>query len=344
MKKIYFSAFLLMAVCSLTAQPVLTNSMNFDFGDTYRIDTYNETTIVDPGNSGANINWDFTQISGTVIQGVNALCVNPSTTPFADSAIISQANTCTRNADYPNAGAFMYYTNGNSSEEAIAMGYSDVGNNSFATYLNPQTFLEFPFTYGNVFNDTYEVLMYHIDMGYHYMRDSVIVTAEADAYGTIHTEYGTFQNVLRIKRTSTEYFWYKYAPEMPWSFNGIFISTEYEWYSPNIKVPLFSISIEDGVPGNMVKYLADYNSPTSVATTTISDINLYPIPANKTIHFSSPLNHKIYSCAIYSLSGDLISNESLNQNSMDISHIPSGLYIIELQSSDGIMRKKIIIN
>jgi hypothetical protein len=150
--------------------------------------------------------------------------------------------------------------------------------------------------------------------------------------------------VLRIKRTSVEYFWYRYALELPWSFNGIFITTEYEWYSPNIKVPLFSIKIEDGIPGNMVQYLANYNSPTSIGTTTINNIDLYPIPADNTIHFSLSPNQKIYKCSIYSLSGELISSDKLNSNSLNISHIPSGMYIIELNSSDGNLRKKLIIN
>lgn len=343
MKNLTFLTFLFLFTLNLSAQPVLTQSMNFSLGDMYKIDTYQEVSVVDPGNAGANVVWDFSQITGEVIEGIDVICVDPGSTPFADSTAVASAHVCVRSADYPNQGAFSFYNTGTESEQYIAMGFMGEGNRSFTTYSNSQTAMEFPFTYGQVFTDTYELIGYHIDLGYHFMKDSVSVEVVADAYGSIKTAYGTFQNVLRVKRTSTEYFWYRYAQGEDWSFNGIFVRTEYDWYDPNIKAPLFSIVEEEGIPGNMVKYLASYSSPSSIIVPRVEKLRLYPNPADDVVYIDNLTSSTWVQYDIYSLSGALLQTGDVLNHSINIELLKPGKYVIKLHASSSTICKKLII-
>jgi len=53
MKKFTLLFISIVAVLSLFSQPVLTNSINLNIGDTYRYDGYSEVTNIEPGPGGA---------------------------------------------------------------------------------------------------------------------------------------------------------------------------------------------------------------------------------------------------------------------------------------------------
>ena len=342
---LFISVFVLQALFS---QPVLTNSLNFTIGDTFRSDAYIDVTDIDPGPGGANLTWDFSTITGgTYVEGDGIICVDPSTTPFADSVAVANANICTRKIETPNEGYFHYFECNNTSQNIVAFGLLDAaGSGSFGNYTNKQIVLEFPFTYGDSFDDTWELLIFSLDLGYYYNRDSSIVTVEADAYGTITTPAGEFQNVLRLKTTTIDYAWQNYAGT-GWIPLGSFTDISYTWYAPNIKIPVMSISEAEWLPGSyLVNYLVEYNFPVGIETNSDIDLEVFPNPTTDRVSIKTD---KIFNHAsIYSLNGrqmETVSSHSssLSQQAIDLSKYPKGIYLIKVRFEDGsVVTKRII--
>ncbi len=347
MKKYTLLIVSIIAALSVSSQPVLTNSLNFTIGDTYRYDGYQEVPDIEPGEGGANLTWDFSTISGgTYYEGIGAICVDPSTTAFADSAAVANANICIRNPETPPVGPHQYYNCNSTSQDLLAMGFLAEGNNSFTTYTNNATGLEFPFTYGDSFDDTWESLMYYIELGHYFMRDSSIVTVDADAYGTITTPAGEFQNVLRIKRTTLVYSWTNYDGT-EWLFTGSFNDINYEWYAPNIKVPVMIIQELEWMPNfYSVRYLVEHNFSTGIEDRADYKLEIFPNPTTERVTIKT--DEKFNSVSIYSLNGQQINEVSSHENPshqqiIDLSKYPKGVYLIEVGFEDGgIVTERII--
>ncbi len=338
MKKFTLLFISLFAIQALFSQPVLNSSLNFTIGDTYRYDGYSDVINIDPGPGGANLVWDFSTISGgSYYEGEGVICVDPSTTAFADSAAVADADICIRSLENPDFGPYQYFECNNTSQNLIALGFLATGNTSFGTYTDIQTALEFPFTYGDDFNDTWELLVYSIDMGYYFMRDSSIVTVEADAYGTITTPTGEYQNVLRLKRTTLDYSWSNYGTG--WISLGSFTDIQYEWHAPNIKVPVMIILEAEWLPGSYdVRYLVEHNFPTGIEDLVDYNLEIFPNPATDRVTIK--IDEMFNSVSIYSLNGqqmDVVTSQTgqSHQQTIDLSKYPKGVYFIKIGLEDG---------
>lgn len=347
MKRTTLLVISIFALQALFSQPVLNSDLNFTIGDTYRYDLYTDVTSIDPGSGGANQTWDFGTISGgTYLEGDGAICVDPSTSPFADSAAVANANICIRSEDNPGFSPYQYIEFNNASQNLIALGFLGEGGNSYSPYTNPQTALEFPFTYGDNFDDTWESMMFYIDLGYYFMRDSSIVSVEADGYGTVTTPEGEFQNTLRVKRTTVDYSWSN-PSGTGWNSLGAGTDIQYEWYAPNIKVPVMIIQEIDWLPGSYtVRYLVEYNFPTGIEDRADTHLEIYPNPTTDRITIKTD---KIFtSVSIYSINGrqlDVASSKTGQplQQTIDLNKYPKGVYLFEIEFKDGSVEKERII-
>ncbi|OQX74521.1 MAG: hypothetical protein B6D61_11565 [Bacteroidetes bacterium 4484_249] len=349
MKKITLLFILVFALQAVFSQPTLTSNLNFTINDTYRYDIYTDVTAIDPGSGGANLTWDFGTISGgTYLEGDGAVCVDPSTSAFGDSSAVANANICIRSEDNPDYGPYQYYECNNTSQNLIALGFLGAGNNSFSAYSDIQTALEFPFTYGDSFDDTWESMMFYIDLGYYFNRDSSIVTVEADAYGIITTPEGNFQNVLRVKRTTIDYSWTNYGGA-GWTSNGSFSDTQYEWYAQNIKVPVMIMQEMEWLPGSYtVRYLVEHNFTLGLEDKADIHLEIFPNPATDRVSIKTDEIYNSISISIYSVAGrqlDVASSQSGQQHkqTIDLSKYPKGVYLIEVRFEDGsVVRDRII--
>ena len=336
MKKITLLFISIVAVLSVFSQPVLTSNINLTIGDTYQYNGYQEVTNIEPGDGGANLTWDFSNINGNFYTGIGAICVDPSTTAFADSAAVANANICT--SPIGGVGPYQYYDNNNSSQNLIAMGFLAEGNNSFTTYTNNATGLEFPFTYGDSFDDTWESLMYYIELGHYFMRDSSIVTVEADAYGTVTTPTGEFHNVLRIKRTTLDYSWTNYSGD-EWILNGSFTDINFEWYAPNIKVPVMIIQEIEWMPNfYSVRYLVEYDFTTGIEDQADYHLEIFPNPTTDRVNIKT--DELIVHISIYTLNGqqmDVVNSQTgqSHQQIINFNKYPKGIYLIKVGFEDG---------
>jgi len=345
-KTISFIVLLFSAQC-LFAQPVLNNNLNFTIGDKYRIDGYNDVTTIDPGGPGGNQVWDFSVIVGEdFFEGEAAICVDPATTPFADSTWTAQADIATK--PYASEfGPYQYYKSNPNSRELLASAMYEPGGSVFSKYLSPYTDLQFPLAYGGSFNFQTEMLMYWITMGYYVMRDSGHVTVEADAWGSITTPEGSYPNVLRLKTTSVIHSWYRYDIGEPWTYLGEFTDISYTWYTANIKVPVLTImefQFDKGGKGMYaVHYLADYESTTGVESPDEKTFSMYPNPAKNFIHIVSGDDFWADEIIIYDQQGKEALRKHPGNGSLDLSALKPGIYFVNLISKQTTLTRKLVI-
>jgi hypothetical protein len=69
----------------------------------------------------------------------------------------------------------------------------------------------------------------------------------------------------------------------------------------------------------------------------VLQIQLYPNPAQNTLHLQTNNSSEIQSIALYSLMGKYI--QSFESNNMNIEHLQAGNYILRVQFKDGIANK-----
>jgi hypothetical protein len=377
MKKTGICIAMLFFVSSLLSQPVLNNSLNFTIGDTYRIDGYYDVTVIDPGGPGANKAWDFEEIEGGMfIEGEPAICVDPATTPFADSTAAGVSQICTKSQNTGELGPYEYFHTTGSFSHALAIGWYEEGNTSYGDYEPSYNYLNYPLSYGDSYDFSYDYMSYHLDLGYHYYRDSSYVQIVADAWGSIITPLGTFPNVLRLKVTTLEHSWYRFEAGEPWTYTGEFVTTSYQWFAPNIKVPLMNIQMmefaksdfhetipkycsiplkqqcfggqQDGKHSrgdglNIVQYLADYDFTTGIDELSETGFVVYPNPAKTSFHIQNPKGLEANSVVFYDNSGRVVFKRESVGHSINGLTLSPGLYVVEIESGSETMRTKLII-
>ena len=344
MKKLTLLIILVFSLQFLFSQTVLNSSNNLTLGDTFRVDSYTEVSSIDPGCNGANCTWDYSTITGgNYVMGEGVVCVSPSTTLFADSSVTASADICIRRIDNPTEGFFHYHKYNNTSDHLIAFGLYSSGSGSFCTYYDELTTLEYPFSYGESFDDTWELLMFSFDMGCYYSRDSSIVTVEADAYGTIITPAGEFQNVLRVKRTTIDYSWSNYGGT-EWISLGSFTDTQYDWYAPDIKTPVMSMFEAEWLPDMInVSYLVEYDFSTGVEEQTVPHLQIFPNPAQDRVSIIT--DRRFSSIKVISLNGQEMGTivNFAKQYTLDISNYSKGVYLFEIAFEDGSVQRERIV-
>ncbi|NOX86541.1 MAG: T9SS type A sorting domain-containing protein [Chlorobi bacterium] len=329
------------------AQPVLTSNINLSIGNSYRMDGYDYVTNIDPSPSGPNQTWDFANVTGElVITGKPMFCVDPSSTPFADSAAVTTADICAFGSDSISTN-YQYFVNSSSSQILTAMGnITQIGNADYGDFIDGIVEYEFPFTYNDSYDYSYEALGVDVNQGYYYMHDSSTVTVEADAYGTITTPVDTYQNTLRMKITQHQYLWTKLEPGDDWLFLGDHIFYEYRWMAPGIKVPVMFVVEYEDTEDYTVHYLVEYDFTTGIEEKTESKIACYPNPVTDRLTIRS--DKAVTGIRLFSVNGRQMNEISIrtnpaNQYTIDFNRYPKGVYLIELEFEDGSMITKKII-
>jgi hypothetical protein len=80
---------------------------------------------------------------------------------------------------------------------------------------------------------------------------------------------------------------------------------------------------------------------------TANDVTLYPNPAVNSVKILNSANQNLLEATIYDISGRIVSVHKLDNNSvndLDVSKLTSGNYIITIQSENGKVSKKLIVN
>ncbi len=150
----------------------------------------------DPTLNGADITWDFTsatlQPAGTAFFGPADLTPYAATYPDADRAMTFDL--------FGLGQAYNYFRSTATDFEMIAEGVPDVA----VHYTDPKKFIQFPFEYQDIFSDPYTVDGVTNNVVWQYL-----------GYGTVITELGTVNNVVKAVSSDNEIVFWNTQPLYP---------------------------------------------------------------------------------------------------------------------------------
>jgi hypothetical protein len=330
MKKLIFTYLLLFAAFGAFPQgPTLTSSNSAPQpGDSFT--RYNaDTTGVVPGDPGAGKIWNF---SSLVIQ-TSYLTYNyvaPSATPYGN--LFPDATV-----SYSNDPTYGYYKVTSSEYEIIGM--SSSLNSWF--YSNTEIMFSYPFSYGsNLVDSLYATSFY---LGINHYRIGTRTTV-ADGYGTLILHSGTYNNMLRVKVIQN------YSDSSSTNVVHVY-GVSYSWYDGVNKTPALMISTLSNTVGGSTTSIKMVNVSSAVNgvadnKTRIEAIVLYPNPSNNKVSITLPeawatIDNII---SVYNTGGLLMSQKHVHNKSieLDISTLPSGMYIINITNDKDTMVSKLI--
>lgn len=187
-----FTLFLSLIVIAGFAQITATESDLPNVGDAFivHIDT---NTMVDLGSAAANQSWDF---SGLQIDSISGAEFKPMTDlPFA--AEFPTANMYTGDSVI---GYAMYHKDVNGLEMVGYRTNIGMGMTNF-NFANPLLLVGTPVTFTDQFNDTgvwgisYDLNPADADT---FLTQTITKTIECDAWGSLTTPYGTYNDIIRL--------------------------------------------------------------------------------------------------------------------------------------------------
>ncbi len=357
MYKVIVFSLLLTPSSSSIAQPVITRNHLMFPGDEFFV--AGTGLVPHHGNGGANVNWDFSSVQQ------NSMATNT----------VENSDDTEYASDFPDENiAFLDQTPGSPfyQYELITEnvweehGYV-VPENSVVTFDNPRTYLQFPFTYDDQWQDAFS---YEIE----YQTDPPFITFGAgiidvrvDGYGTLVLPQSTFDEVLRVRiiaeTTDTTVLGAGLYER------NYFHDTTFIWFSPLYHGPLcthvnsITMRTTTVIAGDTLHFpeTLEYHGfsfdPLAESSSSVYDelsvgihaLNVSPNPIEEAMHveFTSDhvqemvfllqdLNgHVLYTVPITALHGE---------NNIDIilPEIPSGTYVAVLQSVHGTDLKKLI--
>ncbi len=336
MKKTTLLLISLLLTSAVFCQFTMNSSYNLVPGENYRLDRYDDITSIDPGPSGTNVTWDFSTISGgTYAAGESVFCVDPAGTPFVDSALVAGANLCTRGPGTGNEGAFVYYSLTNADQSMLGLGVSDSGNVSFQGFVDPILAMEFPFSFGSVFSDTYKSLLFSSALGGYFMKDSGSIVTTIDAWGSITTPEAHYDNVIRLVTTSYSNLYMNLGAG--WEFLGTDTVIYYSWIAKDIKIRVFSITYLVTSGGYGIHYLVDHNFPVGIQEKEELSFEMYPNPATDKVNIRS--KKPMEAINLYSIDGRVLQSRELHQgvaeSTLDLNQYPKGIYLVEIRYGNG---------
>ena len=333
MKKLYLSITGIFCALIMIAQPTLDYPQNAPaIGDIMAIQFVSCEGLTQ-GPAGPDVTWDFSELTNTWEPGLITV-ISPADAPagndFPDANIVMNMNdTIFTYAKTDATGIYYLGSQITTAMIPVLFKYSDI-----------RTYLEFPFTYGDAFTDTYEgvstAMMTEI-------RLSASSSVTADAYGTLLLPNGTFTNVLRTLTTDVE---------IDSIFvKGMFVSTmttnrtQYHWFAPDSKGPLFSMEVSDcsGDCDTTCYYTMQESIIGEAPAGSISELSIFPNPADEyvVVELNSFANAEI-AVSIVNQVGQLVQTRTLTASvqsrineKFEISDLPPGIYFVNVNCDCG---------
>jgi hypothetical protein len=307
MNKILHFSFFLIAL-STFAQPVI-NSSDFDnLNISYTIKNATSSTLTE-GASGANVIWNFSSMvltfdPQTGIETVTQVPNGPFSSSFSNANYVFKSSSSNGSENF-----YSYYNKTANVIEELGGSTSSAVDYS---YIDPYTLLVFPFTYGTVSTDSAQ------EVG---QSSPISETITYDAYGTMITPFGTFNNVIRASRIQnnnyTDYIWYKTAP-----------------FSPILEVSQLSGGERDFT----------FYEPSTLSTQSFEHKSIYVFTSlsNEVLNIVVDNAIQIKQVNIIDLTGKKILQQTSNTNAINIENLANGIYLVQVDTNNGIFTQKFI--
>jgi hypothetical protein len=305
----------------IKAQAILT-AANFNpvIGE---VSTTKSCAYTSPGPSGTSQTWNFSALTSTSTS--TSTMVVPSSisgyTAFGSTNIAANASTV--GFYFTNSTVFQFW--GSKPTPTLSIPYS-----------NPENFMQFPFTYGNSFSDSFAGVFTN---GSTFARMGSC-TVTADGSGTLITPTATYSNVLRVRLQEV---YRDSAYSFPFIIN--YTNDEYLWYTPGTHsalLALSSLSTSVGPPTQFGVYLSNIVTGVNSIASQNDAFSVFPNPASGKLNIhATAAENKDLQIKLYNVDGRQVFSETVlsfsekDNYSINISAFPAGLYFAEFQT-DGL--------
>ncbi|MFK7920384.1 MAG: T9SS type A sorting domain-containing protein [Bacteroidia bacterium] len=310
-----------------------------------------------PGPSGANQTWDFSAVGHN--QTWDWRFYDPSETVFADSFPSANMAFALPIENSPESWSYYRFANDSLHYLGSASILSPTDSTGFYQILeqDPELELVFPFTYGTSVSDQAQGVQW-VNAGsltFEQTRDK-ITTRSVDAYGSLTTPYGTFNNVLRVRTTES-------IADTLRTIVPVASSQEivrYTWYSADERYVLMqmdSIAVMSfGMPvdinhahmfrsGEIMTSLEEDRLAAKLA------LKAFPNPSRERLTVAFTLDQfEPVSICLRNIIGQELLHEDLDypsigerQHPLDVSTLGPGYYLLSVQTSQGTASLKVQI-
>jgi hypothetical protein len=180
------------------------------------------------------------------------------------------------------------------------------------SYIDPYTLLVFPFTFGTISTDSAQ------EVG---QSSPISETITYDAYGTLITPFGSFNNVIRASRLQNNTY------------------TDFIWYNTTPFAPILEVWQQIGGERDFTFY-----EPSTLATPSFEKKTIYVFTnlSNESLNIVIDDSMQISQTSIFDLSGKKILQQASNSNSINIERLASGIYFVQVDTNNGIFTQKFI--
>ena len=321
---------LCLSINAAFSQITLTKANQLLLGETYTYNTLDETGF-DFGDSGANVTWDFSNLEVDFVN--SSTFVDPATLPNGN--LFPQAT-----AGSENAGSEIYYYQ---SEAGMGFYGAILTSGTTIVYSDPQDWIRFPMTFMDTYTDNFSGKVATTAV----FDRSGTAEVEVDAYGTLITPAGTFQEVVRV------YTYMDYSDKLGGADVANYIEKRYLWYDARSGFPLFTYSDLEylGTSTKSASYL-DAN-PLNIRSPFAEELqlNVYPNPASDwfTLDYSLT-DQSVVEIAMTNLLGQevfLVSQQEENagthQSQVDVSGLAQGTYFVKITVDQKVATYKVLV-
>lgn len=337
------------------AQPTITmEDLTPEIGSSL---PYTYIDCVDPGSSGENQVWDFSDLTTNL--SINIEFVAPQGVPGSENFPQATHVISRQNIQFE----FLKIANDSINRLGFYRPQNGPNQESLTVYPDPMSRPIFPLNYTDTFSDDYSnqtntEVVFGPEPGSLFYDESGNYDGIVDGYGTLITPNGSFENVLRITSTTTDHEFTSTLNGVP-SNSGTTDFTSHFYYKAGVPLPLVSLSTSithyDG--GTVDTTTSCYYIP--ITTVSIDEtmannqhINIFPIPASTHLNLEFITeNETEVSVELFSMDGRIVHTWSQrkvhsgeNQFQLALPDLASGIYLIHLISDRGQRIRRVIID
>lgn len=349
MKKLIFSIVLKIVLLNYVVAQITITSLDMPQSNTaFKLNqkSINITNFPSYANSGANQVWNFTGIisDNTITESyipptsneIPLICRIMFNNPL-DPAYVANVSVLSKDAIDPTGSIeniYNFYRTTSNSFVLVGRSGSIEGTPFCLKQTPTDTILKFPLTYGLTFSGTSQTSI--TAPGFGFFQQDLNRNSVVDAWGTLTTDLGTF-DVLRVKSTLNIVDTI-YSEQNGMGFKIPRAEIHYNWYSKNLRTPIFTI-VERGQTfgGNTAFWVAQNVTNISEITDTKIKLLVYPNPASEFVNLEiiGAINFP-ETLILYNFQGKKIKEIALQnpQSKINIRELNKGIYFIRLNNTN----------
>lgn len=329
MKKIYLAFFGILAMGAVNAQITVTHAANTpSIGDSFNYLT-DLAPVVNISHDGANQIWDLSNLNNN----------SQETYSYVDVSTGADASNFTNSNILENTQGGESYFISNASELTFEGHY--IPGQARIVYTDKRELVKFPMTFNSQYFETFAGDLENLSVSQTFYRSGSI-SIIGTGYGDLILPNRTVNNVLKVTIVSD------YTDEYGGVTLYTYSDTTILWYNATNKNFLanYSISTANGsVLLKRVTYMDDNDiiSSTNNLLNSQSPLSFYPNPAYGQITLSN--TNSINLVTIKDIKGITVKTIQIRNDNqtVDISELASGMYIIQYTSNSQTFTEKLLV-